>query len=62
MYEVGKQTFGDDLGFLGKVALAGLSGACGGLVGTPADLVNVRMQNDVKLPLDQRRKLVKNNN
>lgn len=55
IYETGKQTFGSDLGFLGKVALAGLSGACGGFVGTPADLVNVRMQNDVKLPLEQRR-------
>ncbi|XP_008471495.1 mitochondrial dicarboxylate carrier-like, partial [Diaphorina citri] len=27
----------------------------GGLVGTPADMVNVRMQNDVKLPPEQRR-------
>lgn len=56
IYEVGKQNFGNDLGFLGKVALAGFAGACGGIVGTPADLVNVRMQNDIKLPLDQRRK------
>lgn len=29
-----------------------------GLVGTPADMVNVRMQNDVKLPPEQRRKWV----
>jgi dicarboxylate transporter 10 len=56
IYEVGKQSFGNDLGFLGKVALAGVAGASGGFVGTPADMVNVRMQNDVKLPLDQRRK------
>uniref|UniRef100_A0A8C5HQE9 Mitochondrial dicarboxylate carrier n=1 Tax=Gouania willdenowi TaxID=441366 RepID=A0A8C5HQE9_GOUWI len=27
----------------------------GGFVGTPADMVNVRMQNDMKLPLEQRR-------
>ncbi|KAH8381626.1 hypothetical protein KR093_009641 [Drosophila rubida] len=38
-----------------KVALAGLSGYVGGLIGAPADLVNVRLQNDVKLPVDQRR-------
>jgi dicarboxylate transporter 10 len=57
IYEVGKQNF-SDLGFLGKVVLAGAAGAAGGIVGTPADMVNVRMQNDVKLPLDQRRKLV----
>ena len=24
-------------------------------LGTPADMINVRMQNDVKLPVDQRR-------
>lgn len=53
---MGKQTFGSDLDFLGKVLLAGGAGACGGVVGTPADMVNVRMQNDVKLPLEQRRK------
>lgn len=56
IYEMGKQTFGNDLDFLGKVLLAGGAGACGGVVGTPADLVNVRMQNDVKLPAEQRRK------
>lgn len=38
-----------------KVALAGMSGYIGGLVGAPADLLNVRLQNDVKLPPDQRR-------
>ena len=37
---------------------SGVSGAFGGFVGTPGDLVNVRMQNDVKLPIDQRRKCV----
>lgn len=29
-----------------------------GFIGTPGDMVNVRMQNDVKLPPDQRRKYV----
>lgn len=32
-----------------------LSGALGGLVGNPSDVVNIRMQNDSTLPLDQRR-------
>lgn len=44
--------------FYQKVLLAGTSGALGGLVGTPGDMVNVRMQNDMKLPLDKRRKYV----
>lgn len=55
IYEVGKSYVSTD-SFIGKVALAGLSGTVGGIVGTPADMVNVRMQNDVKLPLEQRRK------
>lgn len=44
--------------FYMKAFLAGLGGFAGGFVGNPADLVNVRMQNDMKLPPDQRRKLV----
>lgn len=44
--------------FYQKVFLAGASGACGGFVGTPGDMVNVRMQNDMKLPADKRRKCV----
>lgn len=43
------------LPFHQKVLLGGVSGLTGGFVGTPADLVNVRMQNDMKLPLQQRR-------
>lgn len=52
-----KQLTKDDqpLRFYQKVLLAGVAGASGGVVGTPADLVNVRMQNDIKLPKDQRR-------
>lgn len=56
IYEVGKQAMGDASGFGSKVLLAGSAGCIGGLVGTPADMVNVRMQNDVKLPPEQRRK------
>ncbi|ELW68202.1 mitochondrial dicarboxylate carrier [Tupaia chinensis] len=43
------------LPFHKKVLLGAVSGLTGGFVGTPADLVNVRMQNDVKLPPGQRR-------
>ncbi|KAH8385594.1 mitochondrial dicarboxylate carrier [Drosophila serrata] len=54
VYEVGKEHVNTNT-FAGKVTLAGLSGLVGGIVGTPADMVNVRMQNDVKLPVEQRR-------
>ena len=37
-----------------QVALAGAGGAVGILVGNPADVVNVRMQNDMRLPPGQR--------
>jgi len=58
---VGKQYLmaeapGEELSFAKKVGLASLAGACGGFVGTPGDLINVRMQNDIKLPTEQRRK------
>ncbi|CAF0848113.1 unnamed protein product [Brachionus calyciflorus] len=33
----------------------GLGGGIGSIVGSPADLINVRMQNDSKLPLEKRR-------
>ncbi|XGW15906.1 hypothetical protein V3C99_001395 [Haemonchus contortus] len=57
MYETLKKQFPSDspLPFYQKAFLAGVSGACGGFVGTPGDLVNVRMQNDVKLPPAERR-------
>ncbi|KAI8849285.1 mitochondrial dicarboxylate carrier [Chytridium lagenaria] len=32
-----------------------VGGAAGGLVGSPADLTNIRMQNDGKLPIEKRR-------
>ncbi|KAE8737471.1 hypothetical protein FOCC_FOCC017070 [Frankliniella occidentalis] len=58
IYEVSKQMIapnGEQISFLGKVGLASVSGAFGGFVGVPADLVNVRMQNDIKLPPESRR-------
>ncbi|XP_023179850.1 mitochondrial dicarboxylate carrier [Drosophila hydei] len=53
-YEVGKEFVNTDT-FAGKIALAGLSGMIGGIFGTPADMINVRMQNDVKLAPELRR-------
>ncbi|CAG4979885.1 unnamed protein product [Colias eurytheme] len=59
IYEVAKQSFaprdGKAIPFYMSALLAGLGGFAGGFVGNPADLVNVRMQNDVKLPPEQRR-------
>ncbi|CAH0397893.1 unnamed protein product [Chilo suppressalis] len=59
IYEMAKQTFapkdGSVMPFYMSAFLAGLGGFAGGFVGNPADLVNVRMQNDVKLPPGQRR-------
>lgn len=47
---------GENIPFYKTVLLASAAGAAGGFVGTPADMINVRMQNDVKLPLEKRRK------
>lgn len=58
IYEVAKQTVqssGGEPSFATKVTMAALAGAAGGFVGTPADMVNVRMQNDIKLPPEKRR-------
>ncbi|XP_034486554.1 mitochondrial dicarboxylate carrier-like [Drosophila innubila] len=52
-YEIGKDYVNTNT-FGGKILLAGLSGMLGGVIGSPADLVNVRMQNDVKLPREKR--------
>uniref|UniRef100_A0A914VZL4 FAD dependent oxidoreductase domain-containing protein n=1 Tax=Plectus sambesii TaxID=2011161 RepID=A0A914VZL4_9BILA len=58
MYETLKKQFPQDKGplpFYQKALLAGVSGACGGFVGTPGDMINVRMQNDMKVPPEMRR-------
>ncbi|KAF5269589.1 hypothetical protein FQR65_LT05927 [Abscondita terminalis] len=58
IYEVVKQSVqssGGEAGFGTKVGMAAMAGAAGGFVGTPADMVNVRMQNDIKLPPEKRR-------
>ncbi|XP_046747279.1 mitochondrial dicarboxylate carrier [Diprion similis] len=57
-YEVGKQTLetpGYSSPFHQRLLLAGVSGAVGGVIGTPADLINVRMQNDIKVSPELRR-------
>lgn len=58
IYETVKKNLdqpGAAMPFYQKVLLGGFAGCVGGFVGTPADMVNVRMQNDVKLPPEQRR-------
>ncbi|KAH7985645.1 hypothetical protein HPB52_025496 [Rhipicephalus sanguineus] len=58
MYEVVRQYLvkpGENMKFYQKIFVAGIAGATGGFVGTPADMVNVRMQNDIKLPVENRR-------
>lgn len=60
IYEVGKQKAQEmssdgKVTFLQTVMIAGAGGGIGGFFGVPTDLVNVRMQNDVKIPPEQRR-------
>jgi len=58
IYEVAKQSVspnGEPIPFTSRLGMAAVAGACGGFVGTPGDMTNVRMQNDMKLPPDQRR-------
>lgn len=50
------ESSGGSLPFYKRAVLAGFAGACGGFVGTPGDMINVRMQNDIKLPAEQKRK------
>jgi len=54
-YMAKKSPNNGDMPFIQKILLAGGSGLIGSFVGSPADLVNVRMQNDNKLPMEQRR-------
>ncbi|KAJ3410906.1 hypothetical protein HDV05_003037 [Chytridiales sp. JEL 0842] len=43
------------LPFYKQLLIGVVGGAAGGLIGSPADLVNVRMQDDGRLPVEQRR-------
>lgn len=58
IYDVAKKQVapnGEPIPFPTLLAIASFAGGCGGIVGTPGDMINVRMQNDIKLPVDQRR-------
>jgi len=55
LYEAGKE-FVDASKIRNKFLLALSAGAIGGMIGVPSDVVNVRMQNDVKLPAELQRK------
>ncbi|RSL77389.1 hypothetical protein CEP51_009107 [Fusarium floridanum] len=55
IYEEMKQRVGNDASFLSLIAMATSSGFVGGIAGNFADVLNVRMQNDVALPVHQRR-------
>jgi len=45
---------GQQILFPQRVYMAALTGMCGGGVGNPFDVVKIRMQNDLKLPEDQK--------
>ena len=47
---------GEAIAFPVRLAMAAMAGFCGGVLGNPGDMINVRMQNDMKLPADVRRK------
>ena len=49
---------GEPISFPMRLGMAAFAGGCGGFLGTPGDMINVRMQNDIKLPPEQRRKYV----
>jgi len=58
VYQVLKRQIEKDnkpIHFYEKVLLGGFAGICGGITGSPADLIKVRMQNDMKLPKNMRR-------
>lgn len=55
LYETGKAYVPTDT-LLSRVLLAAFSGTIGGVLGIPADMVNVRMQADLTFPPEQRRK------
>ena len=58
MYEELKEVFSTSVqapSLPALVAMASTSGFLGGIAGTPADILNVRMQNDAALPAAERR-------
>ncbi|KAM7536263.1 hypothetical protein Aperf_G00000086716 [Anoplocephala perfoliata] len=55
VYESYKNNCGHKMSFAESGGIAMFAGFVGGIVGNPGDMVNVRMQNDVKIPVEQRR-------
>ncbi|WPH04217.1 Hypothetical protein R9X50_00710600 [Acrodontium crateriforme] len=58
VYEELKETFTsakEKPSFAALIAMSSTSGFLGGIVGNPADILNVRMQNDASLPAAERR-------
>lgn len=58
VYEAAKEYIakpGEKVPFYNKIGIAAFGGLVGGFIGTPADLINVRMQNDITLPAAKRR-------
>lgn len=55
MYETYKKNKDGPMTFAESGVVACVSGFVGGIVGNPADMVNVRMQNDMKIPAAERR-------
>ena len=58
LYDIGKQKKspnGEPISFTTRLGIAAFAGGCGGILGTPGDMINVRMQNDIKLPPEKRR-------
>lgn len=55
-YEYLKNNFWVKGSFREKILSAGISGILGGLIGTPIDFVNFKMQGDMFLPSEQKRK------
>jgi len=57
VYETGKQMeYVKEDSYLGKIVLGCVAGISGAACGIPTDLINVRMQTDMKVPPEQRRK------
>lgn len=54
VYDTLKISLGPDINLSSRMLIAFAAGAVGGYIGTPPDKVNVRMQNDVKLPPEKR--------
>lgn len=58
VYEAAKEFItkpGEKISFCEKIGIAAVGGIIGGFIGTPADLLNIRMQNDIILPPAKRR-------